>query len=211
MATRSRWAWSRVWPSQAGNLTGLAILTDELELKKLQLLKETAPRVTRVAVLSNPNNPVWPRALKRLQEGGTDAGCEDFSLLEARDSGDLEAAFAAATKEKAGALQVVADQAPLADSQRIVDFAAMRRLPSMYSAPRYVREGGLMSYGVPFNDMIRRAAAFVDKILKGAKPGDLPIEQPIKFELIINLKTAKALGLTISPPSLLARADQVIE
>jgi putative tryptophan/tyrosine transport system substrate-binding protein len=192
-----------------GNLTGLAILTDELELKKLQLLKETAPRVTRVAVLSNPNNPVWPPALKRLQEAAPTLGVK-LQLLEARDSGDLEAAFAAATKEKAGALQVVADQAPLADSQRIVDFAAMRRLPSMYSATRYVREGGLMSYAVPFNDMIRRAAAFVDKILKGAKPGDLPIEQPIKFELIINLKTAKALGLTI-PPSLLARADQVID
>jgi ABC-type uncharacterized transport system substrate-binding protein len=192
-----------------GNLTGLAILTDELEVKKLQLLKEIAPSVTHVAVLWNPDNPVWTSALKRLQEAAPALSMK-LQPLGVRASGELEAAFAAATREKAGALLVVQDGAFSPDRQRIADFAAMSRLPAIYPNRPYVEAGGLMAHGVDFPDLLRRAAGYVDKILKGARPGDLPVEQATKFHLVINMKTAKALGLTI-PPSLLARADQVIE
>jgi putative ABC transport system substrate-binding protein len=192
-----------------GNLTGLALLTDELEVKKLQLLKETVPWVTHVAVLWNPDNPVWTSALKRLQEAAPPLSMK-LQPLGVRASGELEAAFAAATREKAGALLVVQDGAFSPDRQRIADFAAMSRLPAIYPNRPYVEAGGLMAHGVDFPDLLRRAAGYVDKILKGARPGDLPVEQATKFHLVINMKTAKALGLTI-PPSLLARADQVIE
>jgi putative tryptophan/tyrosine transport system substrate-binding protein len=192
-----------------GNLTGLAILTDELELKNLQLLKEIAPGVTRVAVLWNPDNPVWTHALKRLQEAAPRLGVK-LQPLAVRDSGELEAAFAAATREKAGGLLVVREAIFSADRQRIVDFATTHRLPAIYGGRSFVEVGGLMAYSANFSDMLRRAAIYVDKILKGAKPADLPIEQPTKFELVINMKTAKTLGLTI-PPSVLARADEVIQ
>ena len=191
------------------NLTGLAILTDELELKNLQLLKEIAPGVTRVAVLWNPDNPVWAHALKRLQEAAPALGLK-LQPLAVRDSRDLEAIFAAAIREKAGALVVFREAIFNPLRQDIVNFAAAHRLPAVYGTPIFIETGGLLVYGANFLDMVRRTGGYVDKILKGAKPADLPIEQPTKFELVINLKTAKALGLTI-PQSLLLRADQVIE
>ena len=187
-----------------GNLTGLAILSDELELKNLQLLKEAAPRIS-----SNPDNPVWTNVLKRLQEVAPVLGVK-LQPLEVRGSGDLEVAFAAAAKERAEALLVFRD-AIFADlRQQITDFAVRRRLPAISGERLFVEAGALMMHAANFPLMLRRAATYVDKILKGAKPADLPIEQPTKFEFVINLKTAKALGLTI-PASLLLRADQVIE
>jgi putative tryptophan/tyrosine transport system substrate-binding protein len=192
-----------------GNLTGLAILSDELELKNLQLLKEAAPRISRVAIFSNPDNPVWTNVLKRLQEVAPALGVK-LQPLEVRGSGDLDVAFAAAAKERAEALLVFRD-AIFADlRQQITDFLARRRLPAISGERLFVEAGALMMHAVNFPLMLRRAATYVDKILKGAKPADLPIEQPTKFELVLNMKTAKALGLTI-PPSLLLRADQVIE
>ena len=192
-----------------GNLTGLAILSDELASKNLQLLKEAAPRVSRVAVLSNPDNPVGGHVLKRLQEVAPALGVK-LQPLAVRGSGDLEVAFAAAVKERAEALLVFGD-AIFADLRHhITDFAARRRLPAIYGGRLFIETGALMMNGVNFPLTLRRAATYVDKILKGANPADLPVEQPTKFDLIINLKTAKALGLTI-PPSLLLRADQVIE
>jgi putative ABC transport system substrate-binding protein len=192
-----------------GNITGIAILTDELELKNLQLLKEAFPGVTRVAVLWNPDNPVWPPALKRLQAAAPVLGVT-IQPLAVRNPGDLEAVFAAATKGNAGALLVVREQLFSLHRQQIVNFVTTHRLPAIYGAPIFVEVGGLIVYAANFVDMLRRTGVYVDKILKGAKPGDLPIEQPTKFELVINLKTAKALGLTI-PRTLLLRADQVIE
>jgi putative tryptophan/tyrosine transport system substrate-binding protein len=192
-----------------GNLTGLAILTDELELKNLQLLKEAFPGVTRVAVLWNPDNPVWPLALKRLQAAAPMLGVTVQSLA-VRGLGELEAAFAAATKEKAGALLVVREQILAVHRQQIVNFVTTHRLPAIYGQPVFIEMGGLIVYSANFLDMLRRTGGYVDKILKGAKPADLPIEQPTKFELVINLKTAKALGLTI-PQTLPPRAAQVIE
>ena len=192
-----------------GNITGIAILTDELELKNLQLLKEAFPGVTRVAILSNPDNPVWTHALKRLQEAAPALGVK-LQPLAVRDSGDLKMAFDAATRERADALLVVREATFLAMRQHITDFAARHRLPAIYGGLTFVDAGALMSYGANVLDILRRLSGYVDKILKGAKPADLPVEQPTKFELVINLKTAKALGLTI-PPSLLLRADQVIE
>ena len=192
-----------------GNLTGLALLGDELELKNLQLLKETIPGATRVAVLWNPDNPVWARVLKRLSEAAPAMGVQ-LQPLAVRDSGDLAAAFTAATKEKAGALLVVREVIFTFNRQDIVNFSAAHRLPAMYGWREFVETGGLMAYGPNIPQLFRRAAFFVDKILKGAKPADLPIEQPTKFELVINLKTAKALGLTI-PQSILLRANELIQ
>jgi putative tryptophan/tyrosine transport system substrate-binding protein len=192
-----------------GNLTGLAILTDELELKNLQLLKEAFPRVTRVAVLWNPDNPVWPPVLKRLQAAAPVLGVT-IQPLSVRDLRELEAAFAAATKEKAGALLVFREQVFTLHRQQIVNFVTTHRLPAIYGGPPFVEVGGLIVYSTSIVDMIRRTGDYVDKILKGTKPGDLPIEQPTKFELVINMKTAKALGLKI-PQSILVRADQLIE
>jgi putative ABC transport system substrate-binding protein len=191
------------------NLTGLAILTDELELKNLQLLKEIAPGVTRVAVLWNADNPVWIHALTRLQEAAPILGVK-LQPISVRAAGDLEAAFAEATREKADALLVFREQTLIHARHHIANFAATHRLPAIYGSGPFVEVGGLIVYAPNFLDMLRRAGGYVDRILKGAQPGDMPIEQPTKFELVINLKTAKALGLTV-PPSLLARADQVIE
>jgi putative tryptophan/tyrosine transport system substrate-binding protein len=152
-----------------GNLTGLAIFTDDLELKKLQLLKETVPGVTRVGVLWNPDNPVWTHTLRRLQEAAPTLSVK-LQPLTVRASGDLDAAFAAATREKAGALLVVNDATLTAHQQRIVDFAATHRLPAMHDGRTFVEDGGLMAYSVDFNDMLRRTAGYVHKILKGANP-----------------------------------------
>jgi ABC-type uncharacterized transport system substrate-binding protein len=176
-----------------GNLTGLAILTDELELKNLQLLKEIAPGVTRVAVLWNPDNPVWTDALKRLQEAAPMLGVK-LQPLAVRGAGDLEAAFATATREKADALLVFREQIFIHSRQHIANFAATHRLPAIYGSLDFVEVGGLIVYAANILDMLRRTGGYVDRILKGTKPADLPIEQPTKFEMVINLKTARALA-----------------
>ena len=192
-----------------GNLTGLAIITDQIELKNLQLLKEIAPKSTRVAVLWNPANPVWTNALRRLEQAAPTLGVK-LQPLAVRGNDDLEAAFAAATTEKADGLLVFRDAIFARDRHRIVGFAATHRLPAVYGQQVFVEVGGLIVNGIHLLDLVRRLGGYVDRILRGAKPADLPIQQPTTFALTINLKTAKALGLTI-PPSLLLRADQVIE
>jgi ABC-type uncharacterized transport system substrate-binding protein len=193
-----------------GNVTGLSMISPELSGKRLELLRATVPEVARVAFLWNPG--VRSDALQYAETQGV-ARALGVSLqsVEVVRTEDLDRAFSAITEQRAQALAVAAPS-PIMFSNRakIASFAQKRRLPSMYGGREFVVAGGLMSYGPSDPDLFRRAAIYVDKILKGANPADLPIEQPEKFELVINLKTAKALGLTI-PPSLLARADQVIE
>jgi putative tryptophan/tyrosine transport system substrate-binding protein len=192
-----------------GNITGLSFMSSDLAAKRLELLKQTFPRITRVAVLYLPAEV---STVPELRE--TEAAARMISVtlqpLAVRNPGDLEPLFGAATRERADALLVFAHAFAFVHRDRIIELAARQRLPTMYGWREFVDVGGLMSYGPNVNTILRRAAGYVDRILKGAKPGDLPIEQPTKFELVINLKTAKALGLTI-PPSLLLRADQVIE
>jgi putative tryptophan/tyrosine transport system substrate-binding protein len=191
-----------------GNVTGLAIITSELELKNLQLLKETVPKVSRVGILWNPDNPVWAN-LEPLQQAAPKVGVT-LLPLDVRNASELEGAFTRATRQNAGALLVVSDQVFANHAARVGELAAQSRLPMISGSASMTRAGGLMSYAVPFTDMMRRTATYVDKILKGAKPADLPIEQPTKFVLTVNARTAKALGLTV-PPSILIRADEVIE
>jgi putative ABC transport system substrate-binding protein len=192
-----------------GNITGLSLMAPDLVGKQLAILKEVVPTVSRVALLGNPVNTGNAPQLRHAQETARTLGMR-LQSLEARGPNEIESAFAAITRERAGALIVLVD-GMLADHRaRIADLAAKSRLPAVYGLSDYPEAGGLMAYGPSVLDRFRRAATYVDKILKGAKPGDLPVEQPTKFELVINLKTAKALGLTI-PQSLLQRADQVIE
>jgi ABC-type uncharacterized transport system substrate-binding protein len=188
-----------------GNFTGLSNQMVEVTGKRLELLKELLPSAAPVAVL-------WDRAALRTWQAAEAAARERgwrLLSLEVRDAGEIEEVFKAATDARAAALLVIGGLA-LSQRRRIAELAARSRLPAMYSVRQQVEAGGLMSYSADLNEIWRRAAGFVDKILKGAHPGDLPVEQPSKFELTINMKTAKALGLTI-PPSLLLRADQVIE
>jgi putative ABC transport system substrate-binding protein len=193
-----------------GNVTGLSFSAGmDTFGKGLELLKEALPKVRRVAVLSNPANPAHAAAIRNVKAAAGSLGVQ-LHLLEAREPNQLDAAFAAMAKGRVDALLVVADGMFLLHRTRLAGLTAKNRLPSMHGLRENVEAGGLMSYGPSNVAMFRRAALFVDKILKGAKPADLPVEQPTTFELIINLKTAKALGLPI-PPSLLARADQVIE
>jgi putative ABC transport system substrate-binding protein len=192
-----------------GNVTGIAILVDELEIKKLQLIKQAVPAVSRVAVMWNSNNPVWTSVVERLREVAATLGVK-LQELRVTDAGHFESALRSATTAGAGALLVVEESLFNVNRQRLAALVANHRLPAIYHHAEFVHLGGLMSYAVNTPDMIRRLAGYVDKIVRGARPADLPIEQPTKFELTINLKTAKALGLTI-PPSLLLRADQIIE
>ena len=193
-----------------GNITGsTSTVAREIAGKQLALLKETAPKVSRMAVLWNPTTPGNALALREAEIAARGLGLE-LQLLEARSLNDFDDAFAAMTTKRAGALLVLGDVMFVTHRIRLADLAAKNRLPAMYVQREYVEDGGLMSYGPMFSELFRRAATYVDKILKGAKPADLPIEQPTKFELVINLKTAKVLGLTI-PESLLVRADEVIE
>jgi putative ABC transport system substrate-binding protein len=192
-----------------GNVTGVSYsVGTDIFGKDLELLKEVAPKVRRVAVLSNPDGPAQPLTISNIKGAAQSLGLQ-LMLLEARGPGDFDGAFAAMTRERVGALLVVTDPVFIPHRARLVNLAAKNRLPSIFTQRADVEAGGLMSYGPNFADMYRRAATYVDKILKGARPADLPVEQPTKFELVINLKTAKALGLTI-PPSLLQRADEVI-
>ena len=193
----------------SGNITGPSSMLAEASAKQLALLKETVPSASPVAVLWNPANPVWQASALKQTEAAARAMGLRLQLLEARGPDELESAFAAMTKERASALFVPADIIFVRYAQQMADLAARHRLPAMYGFREHVEAGGLMSYAASFSVMFRRAAAFVDKILKGAKPADLPVEQPTKFELVINIKTAKALGITI-PQSVLQLADEVI-
>lgn len=191
-----------------GNVTGFAILTTDLEAKKLELLKEAIPGVSRIGVLWSPDNPVWTSAWKELPNAAQSLSLE-LQPLEVRDSGELEEVFARASSQLAGALLVVQDRLFVSHRQRIVELAAKKRLPAIYGESHFVNAGGLMSYGASVPDILRRSAVYVDKILKGTKAAELPVEQAMKFEMMINLKTAKQIGLSI-PPNVLARADRVI-
>ncbi len=190
-----------------GNVTGLSILAPELAEKRMQFLKESFPRVSRVAVIRDPALP--PTDLQTTEAAGRALGLQ-LQVLEARDLNDFEAALVAAKKGRAKALNILASGIFYAHRARIVDLVAKTRLPAMYEHRDFITIGGLMAYGPNLPDLFRRAATYVDKILKGAKPADLPVEQASRFEFVINLKTAKALGLTI-PQSILIRADQVIQ
>jgi putative ABC transport system substrate-binding protein len=193
-----------------GNVTGLSFSAGaDIVGKLLELLKETVPKVRRVAVLSNPTNPSHALATENVIVAARAVGVQ-LQLLEARGPDQFDNAFAAMARERAEALLVLADPFFGFHRSRLSALAAESRIPAMYGSRIYPEAGGLMSYGANFRHNFHRSATYVDKILKGAKPADLPIEQPVKFELVINLKTAKLLGLTI-PPSLLLRADQVIE
>jgi len=191
-----------------GNLTGLTSLTPQLSAKRLQLISEVVPGLSRVAVLSTPN-PTAQLGLRETEVAARSLGVR-LQALDVRSPDDLDSAFSAIVRERAGAVIVLADALFIQHRKRLVDLAAKHRLPAIYFGKEHVDAGGLMSYAPSFPDMFRRAAYYVDRILKGAKPADLPVEQPTKFELVVNLKTAKALGLTI-PQSVLARTDHVIE
>ena len=195
-----------------GNVTGLSIFAPELVGKCLEQLKQAVPGVSRVAVLWQPGalgERTEKEMLKEAEVAARALGVRP-QFVEARGPADLDRAFSDMTKARAGALTVLSTPMFGSERRRLVDLAAKNRLPAVYSWREFVDAGGLMSYGPNVADNYRRAATYVDKILKGAKPADLPVEQPIKFELVINLKTAKALGLTI-PQSLLGRADEVIQ
>ena len=195
-----------------GNVTGLSALGPELVGKRLELLKQAVPGIDRVAVLRG-GSTLGERVLKDMLEAA-DVAARALGVqpqfIEARGPDEFARAFSAMTSARAGALTVLPSNMFVRERRRLVDLAAKNRLPAVYTSREFVDAGGLMSYGAHQPDLFRRAATYVDKILKGAKPGDLPIEQPTKFELVVNLKTAKALGLAI-PQSLLLRADQVVE
>ncbi len=195
-----------------GNVTGLSSLTPELVGKRLELLTQAVPGVSRVAVLWQPGFQ-GERTDKDMLKGADVAARAlgvRLQFVEAQDPADIDRAFSDMTRARAGALTLLGSTMFITERRRLVDLAAKNRLPAVYARREYVDAGGLMSYGSNIADLFRRTAIYVDKILKGAKPADLPVEQPTKFELVINLKTAKALGLTI-PPSLLGRADEVIQ
>ena len=192
-----------------GNITGLATISPELVGKQLEMLKGVAPKVTRVAVLQNPSTGLQPVALRQAEDAARALGVQ-LQILEARTPSEIDAAFAAMSSQRAGGVLVLRDAMFRAQRAQIVALAAKSRLPAVYGFREQAEAGGLMAYGASVPQLFRRAATYVDKILKGAKPANLPVEQPTKFELVINLKTAKALGLTI-PPSLLGQADQVIQ
>jgi putative ABC transport system substrate-binding protein len=192
-----------------GNITGLSEASDELSGKRLQLLNEAIPTASRIAVLFDPTHPLQELELRRTQTAAEGLGVTLHPIAGRRPS-EFEIAFSKMTERRAQALIVIPGNLAFIHRADIVQFAIRNRLPAMYGWRDGAEVGALMSYGINFDHQFRRAATYVDRILKGTKPADLPVEQPTKFELVVNLKTAKALGLTI-PPSLLARADQVIE
>ena len=191
-----------------GNITGLSNMAPELSGKRLELLKEGAPKISSVAVFWNGTNQGNPKVLK---DSETAALALKLKLhpLEVRSAEDFDVAFLAVTKVRAEALMPLADAFISAQLERVIDFAAKNRLPAIYAGSEFVEGGGLMSYAPNIADQFRRAAVFVDKILKGTKPAEIPVEQPIKFEFVINLKAAKQIGLTVAP-NVLVRADRVI-
>ena len=191
-----------------GNITGLTNLAPELSGKRLELLKEIIPKLFRVAVMGTSTNPGNARALKETELAAAAFGVK-LQYLDVLDPKDFETAFRAASKGGPDAVLLLGSPFFLSHRKQIADFAAKNRLPAIYPQTEYTEAGGLMYYGANTADLFRRAATYVDKILKGAKPGGLPVEQPTKFELVINLKADKQIGLTI-PPNVLARADRVI-
>jgi putative ABC transport system substrate-binding protein len=191
-----------------GNITGLANLTTELSGKQLEILREIIPKLSRLAVLRDLTEPGNPQAVRETDRAAQAYGIQRF-YLDVRTASDIERAFASADKKRAEALLVLPSAVFNSNRKQVVDPAIKNRWPGMYPRIEYVEEGGLMTYGASTTDLFRRAAIFVDKILKGAKPGELPVEQPIKFDLMFNLKTAQQIGVTI-PPKVLARADRVI-
>ena len=192
-----------------GNITGLTSMSQDLEGKRLELLREVVPKVSHVAVLWNSASPIQVIEEREARASAQVLGIKMLSLG-VRTQEEIENAFAAIVRERPGALLVLADRLFLYHRAHIMDFAAKHRLPGVHAYRELVEAGGLMSFGPSYPGMHRRAAYFVDRILKGAKPADLPVERPTKFELVINLKAAKALGLTI-PASLLQRADEIIQ
>jgi len=192
-----------------GNMTGMSWLAFELVGKRLELLKEAVPRVSRVAILSNPQHPGEQRELRETQSTARAMGMT-LDYYQTRTSAEFDAAYDAISKQNVNGLLVFPEGVTLANRMGIVDFATKRRLPSMLGWKEYVEAGGLMAYGPNRDESYRRIAVYVDKILKGTKPADLPVELPIRFELVINLKTAQQIGVTISP-NVLARADKVIK
>jgi putative ABC transport system substrate-binding protein len=192
-----------------GNVTGLSQMGPELAAKRLELLKEMIPKLSRVGVLWYPQGKASTLSWKEIQLPARQLGIQLHSL-EVRSPEDYDRAFEDATKARVGALFLLASPVITTNLRRIAAFAANSRLPSIFQTAEFADAGGLVAYGPDRSDMYRRAATFVDEILKGAKPGDLPVELPTKFELVVNMKTAKALGLTISQPFLM-RADKVIE
>ena len=192
-----------------GNITGLSILSGDVGSKRLELLKQAVPRATTVAALLHGANPGNPTFVKALQEAAPRLKLR-LRPVEVSEPAEFEATFDSITRAGANALWVIEDSVFSANAARLVQLAAKHRLPAMWGNRLFVEAGGLMTYGLVYEDLWRRSSAYVDKILKGAKPGDLPIEQPNKFDLVINMKTAKTLGFTI-PQAILARADQLIE
>jgi len=191
------------------NITGLSSRAAELEAKRLQLLNEAVPGLSQVAILSNPTNRYIPLALESARQGAQVLGVS-LTVYAVHDTATLDAAFQTLTKDRPDAVMVPADTFLVRQRSRIAQFAIENKLPSVYTFREHVEAGGLLAYTPNYHDLFRRAANYVDRILKGTKPGELPIEQPTKFNLLINLKTARTLGL-ILPPKLLARADEVIE
>jgi ABC-type uncharacterized transport system substrate-binding protein len=192
-----------------GNITGLATLSPEISGKQLELLKEIVPRLSHVAVVGTSSNPGNAQMLKET-ELAAGAFAVQLHYLDVEGPKDIETVFRAASKGRADAVLVLPNSVLLSQRAQLADLAAKNRLPAVYGQPEYVDAGGLMFYGASITEMFRRAATYVDKILKGAKPADLPVEQPTKFEFVISLKAAKQIGLTI-PPNVLARADKVIK
>lgn len=192
-----------------GNLTGLSPLNPAVTAKRVELLREVIPRIARVAVLRNPTNSGSAFVLRETEAAARPLGVR-LQLLETRSPWEIEPAFRAAVRERAGALMILSDNLFFAQQQPIVDLASQLRLPVMFDTKGFVEAGGLMSYGADLTDLYERAAAYMDKILKGASPATLPVEQATKFELLVNLKAARHLGLTV-PASVLVRADRVIE
>ncbi len=191
-----------------GNITGLSTLSPELSGKRLELLKEIVPKLSRVAVLGSSATPGNAHTSRELELAAQALNVK-LQYLDVLSPKDIETSFRAAGKERADAVLVLSNSILTSQRRQIIELAVKSRLPASYARPEFVEFGGLMTYGVSLIDNSRRAATYVDKILKGAKPGDLPVERPAKFELIINLKAAKQIGLTI-PPNVLARADKVI-
>ena len=192
-----------------GNITGLSSQTPEISAKHVELLKEIVPRISHLAVLGTSTTPGHVQLLKEIGTAATAFGVA-LQYLDVLSADDLQPAFRTAVKERADAMLVLGSGIYASRRKQVVDLTVKNRLPAIYRSREYIDAGGLIAYGVNPFDLDRRAATYVDKILKGAKPADLPVEQPTKFEFVINLKTAKALGLTI-PQSVLLSADHVIE